>query len=260
MTRRATPPPIGLGRAQAAAYIGADEALFVRLVEAGTMPKPRTLRGMQLWDAEELADAFRRLPRWAPPHWAQHGDTGAERDRGAKPAEGISGRAAVYTPKTLAERWECSEHHVRNMIDRGELPAFCIGRLPRVRGEDVEAHERQSGDSPASQVNSAFSPRTLAERWACTEQHVRNMVKRGELPAFRLDGKLLRIKGVDVEAFERSESEVSEKRPASPEATEQKSDVSTVERETRKMQDILFRARMRKLRAQWAREQQTSGK
>ncbi|RWI13538.1 helix-turn-helix domain-containing protein [Mesorhizobium sp.] len=48
----------------------------------------------------------------------------------------------------------------------------------------------------------AYSPRTLATRWLCSERHVRNLIKRGDLPHFRF-GKLLRIKPSDVDDFER---------------------------------------------------------
>ncbi|NMG39866.1 helix-turn-helix domain-containing protein [Chelativorans sp. ZYF759] len=60
-----------------------------------------------------------------------------------------------------------------------------------------------------------FTPATLAERWHCSEQHVRNMIERGELRAFRLGEKLLRIRiedvlsvetGIAVEAYEPSPS------------------------------------------------------
>lgn len=59
----------------------------------------------------------------------------------------------------------------------------------------------------------AFTPRTLAERWHCSERHVRNMIDRGEIPSFRLGGKLLRIRREDVEQYElgeRSETEPSQ--------------------------------------------------
>ncbi len=36
----------------------------------------------------------------------------------------------VYTPVTLARRWLCSERHIRNMIERGELKVFRIGGKP----------------------------------------------------------------------------------------------------------------------------------
>jgi excisionase family DNA binding protein len=49
-----------------------------------------------------------------------------------------------------------------------------------------------------------FTPKTLAERWHCSERHVRNMLNNGDVPFFRLGGKLIRIKRKDVEEFERS--------------------------------------------------------
>jgi excisionase family DNA binding protein len=54
----------------------------------------------------------------------------------------------VYTPKTLADRWECSERHVRNLIERGALPSFRLGgKLLRIRTTDVETFECQNGES-----------------------------------------------------------------------------------------------------------------
>jgi excisionase family DNA binding protein len=53
----------------------------------------------------------------------------------------------------------------------------------------------------------AYTPKTLAARWLCSERHIRNMIDRGELPAFRLGGKLLRIRREDVEAFEARRTE-----------------------------------------------------
>lgn len=48
------------------------------------------------------------------------------------------------TPEQLAERWDVSANTVRNMIKRGELRAFRVGRLYRVPSEAVE--ERESCD------------------------------------------------------------------------------------------------------------------
>ncbi|EXL09597.1 excisionase [Aquamicrobium defluvii] len=65
-------------------------------------------------------------------------------------------RTTVYTPAMLAERWACSERHVRNMIDRGELVAFRLGgKLLRIRGEYVEAFECQNGGSQNCAESSA---------------------------------------------------------------------------------------------------------
>ncbi|WP_352840859.1 helix-turn-helix domain-containing protein [Mesorhizobium sp. M0933] len=58
-----------------------------------------------------------------------------------------------------------------------------------------------AGSEPERHPN-AYSPRTLATRWLCSERHVRNLIKRGDLPHFRF-GKLLRIKPSDVDDFER---------------------------------------------------------
>lgn len=45
---------------------------------------------------------------------------------------------AVYSPRTLAARWGCSERHIRNMIQRGELAAFRLGqKLVRIPAEAV---------------------------------------------------------------------------------------------------------------------------
>jgi excisionase family DNA binding protein len=46
-----------------------------------------------------------------------------------------------------------------------------------------------------------FSPETLAERWGCSAEKVRQMFHQGELAGFRL-GKLIRIPANEVERFE----------------------------------------------------------
>ncbi|MCO6390566.1 excisionase family DNA-binding protein [Aliihoeflea aestuarii] len=51
----------------------------------------------------------------------------------------------VFTPKTLAERWHCSERHIRNMLERGDLDFFRLGgKLVRIRTEDVVRYENAS--------------------------------------------------------------------------------------------------------------------
>ena len=44
-------------------------------------------------------------------------------------------REAPFTPETLAQRWHCTAQHIRDMIDRKELPAFRAGRLWRITAE-----------------------------------------------------------------------------------------------------------------------------
>ncbi|MCA0944536.1 helix-turn-helix domain-containing protein [Salipiger pacificus] len=46
-----------------------------------------------------------------------------------------------------------------------------------------------------------FSPATLGERWGCSAQHIRDMVARGDLKAFRA-GVLIRIPAAEVARVE----------------------------------------------------------
>lgn len=62
----------------------------------------------------------------------------------------------VFTPATLAEWWECSERHVRNLIETGDLDAFRLGgKLWRITPDSVRAYECQNGASPDSAANAA---------------------------------------------------------------------------------------------------------
>jgi excisionase family DNA binding protein len=66
----------------------------------------------------------------------------------------------VYTPAMLAERWACSESHVRNLIAAGNLPSFRLGgKLLRIRASDVEEYECRAGGSQGFETNTA-SPGT----------------------------------------------------------------------------------------------------
>ncbi|KAB1068863.1 helix-turn-helix domain-containing protein [Methylobacterium planeticum] len=57
-----------------------------------------------------------------------------------------------------------------------------------------------------------LTPALVAERWGCSERHVRNMANRGDLASFRLGGKLLRIPLSAVEALEQAECQTSHTR------------------------------------------------
>ncbi len=55
----------------------------------------------------------------------------------------MTARATPYTPETLADRWQCSPRHVRNMIRDGRLLGFRLGgKLLRIRAGDVEEFEQ----------------------------------------------------------------------------------------------------------------------
>ncbi|KQO49951.1 hypothetical protein ASF08_22700 [Methylobacterium sp. Leaf85] len=50
--------------------------------------------------------------------------------------------------------------------------------------------------------HNVYTPESLAERWKCSGQLVRNMIKRGQLAAFKYGGRLTRISAADVAAYE----------------------------------------------------------
>ncbi len=56
-------------------------------------------------------------------------------------------------------------------------------------------------------MTAPYTPETLADRWQCSARHIRNMVKDGRLPGFRLGGKLLRIGAGVVEEMECGDSD-----------------------------------------------------
>src|SRR5262245_65869018 len=63
-----------------------------------------------------------------------------------------------HTPETLAAKWRCSSRHVRNLIHRGELECFRIGKLVRIRVEAVEDYEcRKTTRSGGTGVSSSSS-------------------------------------------------------------------------------------------------------
>lgn len=58
--------PVGLSMEEAAAFLGVGLSLFLRMVDDGRMPRPHRADGRRIWDADEIAAAFRRLPRDLP--------------------------------------------------------------------------------------------------------------------------------------------------------------------------------------------------
>jgi len=68
--------------------------------------------------------------------------------------------ARLYTPESLAERWQCSAAHVRAMIRRGELIHFRLGKLLRISAEEVARCESQgSSDTWGSSPSDSSTPR-----------------------------------------------------------------------------------------------------
>lgn len=69
----------------------------------------------------------------------------------------------VFSPATLAARWDCSERHIRNMISTGKLPHFKVGTLLRIKREDVEKIECPIGGLPDYTENSASLGKTTED-------------------------------------------------------------------------------------------------
>lgn len=59
--------PRGLGREEAARYIGVGTSKFDQMVMDGRMPHPKTIDRRRVWDREALDMAFDNLPDEAPP-------------------------------------------------------------------------------------------------------------------------------------------------------------------------------------------------
>lgn len=55
-------PPFGVDRVQAAALVGIGETLFDRCVELGLLPQPRVIAGRNVYDVNEIYEAFQRIP------------------------------------------------------------------------------------------------------------------------------------------------------------------------------------------------------
>ena len=57
---------------------------------------------------------------------------------------------SAYTAAQLAERWNVSVRHVKNLAARGELGYFRFGALLRFSQADVKAYEAQQWHAPVS--------------------------------------------------------------------------------------------------------------
>ena len=55
--------------------------------------------------------------------------------------------ARPFTPETLADRWGCSSEKIRQMVKRGELQGFRLGKLYRIPANEVERVECLNTDS-----------------------------------------------------------------------------------------------------------------
>lgn len=167
-------PRRGLSRVEAARYVGISTTTFDKLVREGKMPEPFRIGSRMIWDLRKLDAAFDELsgPEEAnsfagwedwdasqpePPKGRQATrqagiDAHASiiqarkdaRRRGPEPlmSEQFPGYHHVYTPDTLAERWQCSAALIRGMVQRGELAGTKYGgKLIQITAATVVAYE-----------------------------------------------------------------------------------------------------------------------
>lgn len=55
-------PPVGVARAEAAAFIGVSATKFDEMVKDGRMPGPKRIDGRLVWSVRALTLAFEALP------------------------------------------------------------------------------------------------------------------------------------------------------------------------------------------------------
>jgi excisionase family DNA binding protein len=71
----------------------------------------------------------------------------------------------AYTPETLGAVWGVSAATVRNLIHRGDLRGFRVGRQFRIRPQAVEEFEaRQASGSPTGKPERRPAPAILSRR------------------------------------------------------------------------------------------------
>lgn len=66
-----------------------------------------------------------------------------------------------------------------------------------------EAKAKAKSKTETEWVPQVLTPMRLAERWHCSEQHIRNLIRKNQIKAYKLSGKLLRIPIEEVERIER---------------------------------------------------------
>lgn len=94
----------------------------------------------------------------------------------------------ALTPKSLSERWECSERHIRNLVKDGKLKCFRAGVLVRFSLDDVVEYERGGNPPRPSPEATRLSVATELARkdWENADRWLRERIefalKRGDLP------------------------------------------------------------------------------
>ncbi|MBC8717498.1 excisionase family DNA-binding protein [Ochrobactrum sp. Marseille-Q0166] len=71
----------------------------------------------------------------------------------------------AFTPDTLAERWQCSAQHIRDLVNKKKIPSFRVGRLYRIPYSAVLDYECPTkSDRNYSEENGTQSGMTASKQ------------------------------------------------------------------------------------------------
>jgi excisionase family DNA binding protein len=89
-------------------------------------------------------------------------------------------RRLGYTPDTLAERWACSGETVRQLVKRGALRGFRVGRMIRITRDAVEEYERcqTSKSDDCAAVSALTGPDMTESEPAISLSHARERARK----------------------------------------------------------------------------------
>ncbi|WP_376743122.1 excisionase family DNA-binding protein [Paradevosia shaoguanensis] len=91
-----------------------------------------------------------------------------------------------FTVEALAERWECSGQHIRDLVAQGKIGAFRVGRLIRIPVAEVIAFEARIGHPRADDRGATdLAARAAIARMAArqTAEMLRDLGKKKKPPA-----------------------------------------------------------------------------
>ncbi len=154
-------PRRGLSRPEAARYIGISTSTFDKLVHEGKMPQAFRIGSRTIWDLRKLDAAFDLL---------------------SGPEEEFDSFADWDPPPTRPGRqsWkEKVEAHASTVQARKDARPGSLARA--IPSKEHPGHPN------------IYTADTLAERWTCSGNHVRNLIRQGRLQALERVGKMIRI-------------------------------------------------------------------
>jgi len=138
-------PPRGMSREESARYVGVGTTKFDEMVADRRMPKPKRIDGRTVWDRVQLDAAFSDLPSEVTNRIDELLARSTRPQAESKGSETPSGKLATNVAG-VAKHWQCSERHVRDLINEGHLPAMKLGgKLIRIFWSDVDAFELSGG-------------------------------------------------------------------------------------------------------------------